>query len=97
MLTGLAAVHPLLARWNKSAETRLESSKPFCAMPPRIDELAAILESDPFTPGVPSDGYAVHAWNALDRRDEVWLRHTEDGGGPGRIRTCDYTVMSGAF
>jgi hypothetical protein len=60
MLTGLAAVHPLLARWNKRAETRLESSKPFCAMPPRI-----AWESD--WGAVRPRGFGAH-W----RRNEPW-------------------------
>jgi hypothetical protein len=70
-LEEFAAAHVTLGRWCKLADTRAAAYKPFCAMPPRLPELEAILLSGRhFTSGthelIPDLGYSVAAWNGLD-------------------------------
>jgi Immunity protein 52 len=70
-LTGWAAAHPVFARWNRKGDTRAQANKPFCAMPPRVDELTKIVKrglthkDEPREPW-PELGYVVWAWNGID-------------------------------
>jgi hypothetical protein len=71
MFTDLAEAHPAFARWNRTANSRAAANKPFCAMPPKLEELTEIFEKgrhlkdDPPDPW-PEMGYSVHAWNGRD-------------------------------
>lgn len=85
MLTGLAAVHPIFAHWNKKAYTRAGANKPFCAMPPRVEELTRLFEKGKNYKDEPREpmldlGYRVYAWNGLD----------DD-------RATSFTVKAGAY
>jgi len=71
MLERLARVHPLLDDWRRQANTRAAAYKPFCAMPPRLDELASILERGRHFRSItgelsPELGYSASAWNGRD-------------------------------
>jgi hypothetical protein len=71
MFTNLAETHPAFAHWNRKANSRAAANKPFCAMPPNLEELTGIFEKgrhfkdDPPDPW-PEMGYSVHAWNGRD-------------------------------
>jgi hypothetical protein len=63
----LAKVHPAFARWNEKAYRRKDANRPFCAMPPRVDELAAQFARHPQQRILDRDrGYSVSAWNGRD-------------------------------
>jgi Immunity protein 52 len=70
-LTGWAAAHPVFTRWNRTGNTRAQANTPFCAMPPRLDELTKIVKrglthkDEPREPW-PELGYFVWAWNGID-------------------------------
>jgi hypothetical protein len=71
MLENLAAVHPVLSRWNKQAMTRKAANAPFCAMPPRLDELTRIFEKGRHYRDHPREpmldmGFSISAWNGHD-------------------------------
>src|SRR5262249_51187755 len=66
--SALAAAHPAFAQWYRQAKSRAEAFRPFCAMPPRLDELTEIFEGGTrytdFDPRpMPELGYTVNAWN----------------------------------
>jgi hypothetical protein len=71
MFTDLALIHPLFAHWNRTANSRAAADKPFCGMPPNVEELTRVFEKgrhfkdDPPDPW-PEMGYSVHAWNGRD-------------------------------
>jgi hypothetical protein len=44
MFTGLAEAHSAFAHWNRKANSRAAANKPFCAMPPKLEELTRIFE-----------------------------------------------------
>ena len=66
MLSALARLHPAFARWNEQGYSRAAANRPFCAMPPRVDEFTRIFEKSYLSPGGPSDGFALSAWNGQD-------------------------------
>jgi hypothetical protein len=71
MFTGLAEAHPAFAHWNRKANSRAAANKPFCAMPPNVDELTEIFEKGRRFKDVPREpwpelGYSVYAWNGRD-------------------------------
>jgi hypothetical protein len=59
-LRGLAAVHPVFARWNRQGDTLEEAQVPFCTMPPRIDELTEIYRAQG------EHDRMIHAWNGIN-------------------------------
>lgn len=59
MFVGLAATHPVFARWNQKADTRKKANAPFCSMPPRAKELTEICK--PLL-----EEHSVAAWNGID-------------------------------
>jgi hypothetical protein len=63
MLAGLAAAHPAFGHWYKQGYSRAAADHPFCAMPPRVEELTKIFKRRLFTRGFPNDGYSLSAWN----------------------------------
>jgi hypothetical protein len=72
MLEGLGAVHATLSDWRRQAQSRATAYKPFCAIPPRLDELEEILlRGRHFASAsgelAPDLGYTVAAWNGLDQ------------------------------
>jgi hypothetical protein len=72
MLVGLAGAHPAFVRWNKKAQTRAAANEPAWTMPPDIDELTQVFEKGRRYRDIPRDpwpemGYAVSAWNGVDR------------------------------
>lgn len=86
MFTGLAEIHPAFARWNRKANLRAAANKPFCAMPPNVEELTQIFEKgrhfkdDPPDPW-PEMGYSVYAWNGRD--DACGISLSVDAGSYG--------------
>jgi hypothetical protein len=69
--TGWAEAHDIFSHWNRQGWTRAEADAPFCAMPPRIDELRIIFEKGRAHKDVPripwpEMGYSVAAWNGSD-------------------------------
>ncbi len=66
MLEALAAAHPCFARWYRKGMSRAAANKPFCAMPPRTEELAKIFQRNIFYRGHPRGGYWPSAWNGQD-------------------------------
>jgi hypothetical protein len=82
MFTDLAETHSAFARWNRGGRSRATANKPFCMMPPNIDELTQIFEKrlahkdDPPDPW-PEMGYSVSAWNGRDdTRGILLIAHT---------------------
>jgi hypothetical protein len=82
MLEGLAPINAAFARWNKQATTPSKANAPFCAMPPRIDELAAAFEKGISRKDVPPKrpwperGFSVSAWNGRnDSHDLFFIVH----------------------
>jgi hypothetical protein len=63
MLIAFAPLHPAFARWNRKANSRAAANRPFCAMPPDIDDLARTFAKNPVHPGSPRSGYSAYAWN----------------------------------
>lgn len=95
MIEGLAALHPAFARWNKKGDTREEADAPFCAMPPRIDELTEIFEegrqyTDHPRMLMPDLGYWASAWNGLENAYGVSL--TLNVGADRKSRTLSNHV-----
>ncbi|HLI12918.1 MAG TPA: Imm52 family immunity protein [Alphaproteobacteria bacterium] len=84
MLEAFVAVHSVLSRWNKMAWTRKAADTPFCAMPPRIDELTKIFEKGKYytdkRPRKPIEdlGFSVSAWNGHD--DDCGVQLTVGAG-----------------
>lgn len=79
MFTGLAAIHPAFTRWNRGGRSRASANRPFCAMPPNLEELTGIFEKGLAHKDVPRDpwpemGYSVSAWNGRDDARVVLLR-----------------------
>jgi hypothetical protein len=66
MLGVFARIHPAFAHWYYQGDTRADANRPFCTMPPRIDELTQILKKNMDEPGFPQLGYWVHPWNGRD-------------------------------
>jgi hypothetical protein len=72
MLEGLAAIHPAFAKWNKKARSRAKANIPYCAMPPRIDELTQIFERGRFMTDVRPRrpmldlGFFTYTWNGQE-------------------------------
>ena len=71
MLGKLAAIHPDLTRWHRQAQTKAAAYRPFCELPPRVDELEVILQQGRhFTSAsrelVPALGYSAAAWNGFE-------------------------------
>ena len=70
MFEGLAATNSAFAHWYRKAMILAKSYKPFCAMPPQIDELAAIVQKGQHRKDVPPNpwpelGFSVYAWNGI--------------------------------
>jgi hypothetical protein len=65
-LAALARLHPAFSSWKRQADTKADAYRPFCAMPPRIDELSKRFENCFWSPGVPSDGFLLGTWNGQD-------------------------------
>lgn len=65
-LAALALLHPAFSRWNRRADTRAAANRPFCSMPPRLDELTRIFERNMCSTDVPGAGYHLSAWNGLN-------------------------------
>lgn len=68
MLQDLAAIHPALADWKKLGGPRRKPPRPFCAMPPDIDELVRIFTEGRYFTDIgrepmPNLGYTAVAWN----------------------------------
>ena len=70
-LTGLAAISPIFAQWNKKGESRETANDPFCTMPPDIGELTDIVQCaetvrDATGEPWPELGYHLGTWNGVD-------------------------------
>jgi hypothetical protein len=79
MATALSAIHPAFARWNQQGDTARQAYRPFCAMPPELDELTKTIESGRHVADVSREviaglGYSVGAWNGIRGPVGVWFR-----------------------
>lgn len=79
MLTDLTTIHPAFTLWNRGGRSRATSNRPFCAMPPNLEELTGIFEKGLAHRDVPRDpwpemGYSIGAWNGRDDACGVSLR-----------------------
>jgi len=69
MFEELAAIHPAFSRWyEQTMDLVPPPDKPFCTMPPRVEELAAKLYAgrhiaDASGEVMPQLGYSISAWN----------------------------------
>jgi hypothetical protein len=81
MLSELAKVHPVFARWNEKGRNPAEWNRPFCIMPPQVDELAAQFARHQQQRVLDRDrGYFLSAWNGqLDDRGVFFLVFAGDG------------------
>lgn len=71
-LDGLANAHRAFVRWNTKATSRTAASRPAWEMPPSPEELTQVFDDnkrckDATREPWPEMGYAVTAWNGLDR------------------------------
>jgi len=90
MLATLAATHPDLADWRRKADTKAAAYKPFCTIPPRLDELEAIFyQARRFTSASheldPELGFATAAWNGRDEPRSLSLSLNVGEYPPGRL------------
>jgi hypothetical protein len=71
MLEGLATIDPIFAHWYKQGMSRAKANKPFCSMPPDIQEFRQIFARAP--------DFALSAWNGIDGPRGVsfgcWVGH----------------------
>jgi hypothetical protein len=79
MLEELSAVNPALANWRQQASTRAAAYRPFCTMPPQLEELKIIFEQGRHFKSVtgeltPELGYSVAAWNGCGEPESLSLR-----------------------
>jgi hypothetical protein len=77
MLEELSKAHPAFAHWNEQAWRRADATRPFCSMPPRIDELSAVFGARPKQRVHGRErGYSASAWNGLNNSCGLWFRVT---------------------
>ncbi len=92
MLGGLAQTNAAFAHWNKKTMTPSKANAPFCAMPPRIQELATIFErgiarkDDPARTPWPEVGFFISAWNG--HNDSHGLSFIVHAGGYASHLPC---------
>lgn len=95
MFENLAAANSAFSHWYKQAMTLAESYKPFCAMPPQIKDLAAIIQQGQHKKDVPPEpwpelGFSVSAWNGIE--GERGLRFGVRAGAYGDRRVFPNNV-----
>ncbi len=71
MLDSLAAIHPAFRKWNRQGYNEEQWNKPFCVMPPDVDELTDIFErsrqyTDTSRELMPDLGFSASAWNGSE-------------------------------
>jgi hypothetical protein len=89
MLTGLAAIHPILSDWRRQADTKAAAYGPFCAMPPQLDELERILLGGRHFKSASREltlelGYTVTAWNGQEEPQALSI-HLDVGATERRL------------
>lgn len=77
MLARLALIDPVFAKWHRLGYSRASAMKPFCRMPPDLDELTKIVEAkralydarDAQGRRIPNPelGFSISAWNGADK------------------------------
>lgn len=74
----LVVANSAFSQWYRKADKLADAFRPFCAMPPQIEELAKIFQKGQHRKDVPPDpwpelGYSVYAWNGISDARGLWF------------------------